>query len=112
MQQDYAEAVKLYRRAAEQGRAGAQCNLGVMYRNGQGVQQDFSKAAHWFEKAASQGYDPAKLALEQLRLIQARASNADLPVSSSEAQGACACCAAKASSGTSLKSCSRCGIVI
>ena len=35
--QDYAEAVKWYRLAAEQGYARAQYNLGVMYDNGRGV---------------------------------------------------------------------------
>ena len=112
VQQDYAEAVKWYRRAAEQGHAKAQFNLGNMYREGKGVQQDFSKAVLWFEKAASQGFDPAKQALEQIRILQARASSADPPVSSSDARGVCAYCAAEAPSGTSLKSCSRCGIVL
>jgi uncharacterized protein len=32
--QDYAEAVKWYRLAAEQGNAQAQYNLGLMYANG------------------------------------------------------------------------------
>ena len=111
VQQNYTEAVKWLRKAAEQNFSAAQHNLGAMYVNGTGVQKDFSKAAFWFEKAASQGYDEAKLALEQLRLSQASAPSADLPVSSSDAQGVCAHCAAQASSGTSLKSCSRCGIV-
>ena len=111
VQQDYAEAVKRYHRAAEQGYAEAQCKLGAMYANGMGIQRDFSKAALWLEKAASQGNDDAKRALEQLRLSQARASGADPPVNASDARGVCAHCAAQASSGTSLKSCSRCGIV-
>ena len=33
------EAVKWYRKAAEQGYAGAQANLGVMYENGRGVKR-------------------------------------------------------------------------
>ena len=37
---DYAEAVKWYRKAAEQGLALAQFNLGVMYEKGKGVLQD------------------------------------------------------------------------
>ena len=113
VKQNYAEAVKWYRTAAEQSHASAQHNLGVMYANGQGVQQDFSKAVVWFEKAASKGFDPAKLALKQARLDQARASSADPPVrSSNDPQGVCAYCAAQAPSVTSLKSCSRCGIVL
>ena len=38
--QDYAEAVKWYRKAAEQNDAGAQYNLGVCYANGDGVAKD------------------------------------------------------------------------
>ena len=45
MQQNYAEAVKWSRSAAEQGYAGAQCNLGKMYANGQSVEQDYAKVA-------------------------------------------------------------------
>jgi len=39
--QDYKEAVRLYRLAAEQGHAEAQYNLGQMYRQGLGVPQDY-----------------------------------------------------------------------
>ena len=111
VQQDDAEAVKWYRRAAEQGHAEAQYNLGVMYDDGQGVQQDVSEAFFWLEKAASQDCNPAKLALEQLRSNQVRASSSDPPTSPSDARSTCGHCAAQASSGTSLKSCSGCGIV-
>ena len=107
---DYAEAVKWYRRAAKQGNAEAQYELGIMYAKGRGVQQDFCEAALWFEKAAIQGHDQAKLELEELRLFQARDSRTD--PRSSDAQGVCACCAAQAPSGKSLKSCSRCGVVV
>ena len=37
---EYAEAVRWYRKAAEQGHARAQCNLGYCYANGQGVTKD------------------------------------------------------------------------
>ena len=53
--QDYAEAVKWYRLAAEQGYAAAQYNLGVMYDNGQGVPQDYAEAVKWYRLAAEQG---------------------------------------------------------
>ena len=52
MRQDYAEAVKWYRKAAEQGEANAQSNLGVMYYNGHGVRQDYAEAVKWNSKAA------------------------------------------------------------
>ncbi|MGH7316325.1 MAG: tetratricopeptide repeat protein, partial [Candidatus Rokuibacteriota bacterium] len=52
VERDYAEAVKWYRRAAEQGVAFAQFNLGVRYANGQGVERDPVQAYHWFGVAA------------------------------------------------------------
>ena len=53
--QDYAEAVKWYRRAAEQGDADAQHNLGVIYANGQGILQDYTLAHMWFNLAGAGG---------------------------------------------------------
>ena len=43
------------RRAADQGDARAQNNLGVMYATGQGVLQDAGEAVKWFRRAADQG---------------------------------------------------------
>ncbi len=48
--------MKWYRKAAEQGYAKAQYNLGNMYREGEGVKQDYAKAVRWYTKAAEQGY--------------------------------------------------------
>jgi hypothetical protein len=53
--QDYAEAVKWYRKAADQGNAKAQTNLGVLYADGSGVPRDYSEAVKWYRKAAAQG---------------------------------------------------------
>ena len=50
---DYAEAVRWYRKAAEQGHARAQNNLGVMYVAGQGVSQDLVNAYGWLNLAVS-----------------------------------------------------------
>jgi TPR repeat protein len=55
-EQDF-EAVK---RAAEQGSADAQFNLGVMYAKGFGVTQDYAEAMKWYKQAAEQGYVPAQ----------------------------------------------------
>lgn len=52
--QDYNEAVKWYRLAAEAGNASAQTNLGIMYSFGLGVSQDFTEAVKWYRKAAEQ----------------------------------------------------------
>ena len=52
--EDYAEAVKWYRKAAEQDYAHAQFQLGDMYDLGQGVDYDETEAVKWWRKAADQ----------------------------------------------------------
>ncbi|MDP6734372.1 MAG: ATP-binding cassette domain-containing protein [Gammaproteobacteria bacterium] len=42
-------------RLAEQGDVNGQYNLGVMYRDGDGVPQDYAEAIRWFRLAADQG---------------------------------------------------------
>jgi hypothetical protein len=58
--QDYAEAEKWYRLAAEQGIADARFNLGVMYVEGRGVPQDHAEAVKWYRLAAQQGHARAQ----------------------------------------------------
>ena len=53
--QDYAEAVRWFRKAAAQGNARAQNYLGLLYRKGEGVPQDYSEAVEWYRRAAEQG---------------------------------------------------------
>ena len=48
--QDYDEAVKWLRKAASHGLSDAEYSLGLMYRNGLGVQEDEEEARKWFEK--------------------------------------------------------------
>jgi uncharacterized protein len=52
--QNYAEAVKWYRKAAEQSDAEAQAFLGMMYGTGRGVPVDYIKAHMWFSLAKAQ----------------------------------------------------------
>ena len=52
---EFGKAVKWIRKVAEQGLAGAQCNLGASYANGEGVRKDAVKAVKWYRKAAEQG---------------------------------------------------------
>lgn len=47
-------------RAAEQGYADAQFNLGLMYANGEGIEKDMAKAVELFKKAAEQGHVDAQ----------------------------------------------------
>ena len=53
MPHDAAEAVKWFRKAAEQGNASAQSNLGVMYAEGRGVPQDDAEAVKWYRRGAA-----------------------------------------------------------
>jgi len=48
--QDYKEAAKWYRKAAEQGNAEAQEAFGGMYYYGWGVPKDYKEAAEWYLK--------------------------------------------------------------
>jgi TPR repeat protein len=47
--------VSWYRKAAEQGNAKAQNNLGIIYATGKGVPQDYVIAHMWFNLAAVSG---------------------------------------------------------
>ena len=58
--QDYGEAVRWYRLAADQGHASAQRNLGGMYADGRGVPQDDVAAHMWANLAAAQGDETAR----------------------------------------------------
>ena len=58
--QNYSEAVKWFRLAAEQGYAWAQCNLGYCYQEGYGVNTSYSEAVKWYRLAAEQGYAAAQ----------------------------------------------------
>lgn len=57
---DFATALQEFRPLAEQGNAGAQYNVGLMYYNGWGVPQDYKEAAKWYRKAAEQGHADAQ----------------------------------------------------
>ena len=54
VEQDHAQAVLWYRKAAEQGNTWAQHNLGCCYEEGRGVEQDHAQAVLWYHKAADQ----------------------------------------------------------
>ena len=64
VQRDYDEAARWFRKAAEQGDAEAQYNLGFMYETGRGGRKDLVQAYMWFDLAgrsaettpAHQGY--------------------------------------------------------
>ncbi len=61
--QDYQEAARLYKLAAEQGNASAQRSLALMYYKGEGVAQDDQEAARLYKLATDQGDASAQLNL-------------------------------------------------
>lgn len=66
IKQDYAEALKWFRKAAGQGCDNAQNNLGILYANGYGVEQDYTEALKWYRKAVEQGNGKAQSNLGDL----------------------------------------------
>ena len=63
VQQDYAEAMKWYRKAAEQGHADAMILLGFMLEAGQVGSKNYPEAMKWYRTAADQGRVDAQYAL-------------------------------------------------
>ena len=53
---DYQTAFKKYMICAKQGDEWAQYMIGILYKNGQGVNQDNKKAISWITQSAEQGY--------------------------------------------------------
>jgi hypothetical protein len=58
--QDYVQAARLIRQAANQGYARAQTAMGLLYENGLGVPRDYRQAVAWLRRAADQGYPVAQ----------------------------------------------------
>ena len=56
-------AFNWFQKVGEQGLADAQCNLGLMYRDGEGVTKNEVEAVKWFQKASDQEYADAQLYL-------------------------------------------------
>jgi hypothetical protein len=62
VRRDYAEALKWYRMAADQGDVWAQLAVGRLYEKGHGVRQDDEEACFWFSLAASRSTDKVPFA--------------------------------------------------
>ena len=63
---DYSTAFNIWLSLAEQENVSAQFNIGLMYKQGQGILKNFSEAAYWFQMAAKQGDPQAQLELASL----------------------------------------------
>jgi hypothetical protein len=57
---NFVEAVKWFRKAADQGSVPAEAALGGSYKFGRGVDKDYAESLNWFRKAADQGYSRAQ----------------------------------------------------
>jgi TPR repeat protein len=53
---DYAQTLNILRPLAAQGNVRAQYNIGVMYRDGNGVTRNYQEALKWYRLAADQGH--------------------------------------------------------
>jgi TPR repeat protein len=73
---DYSTALREWQPLAEQGQAGSQYQLGLLYANGKGVARDDAKARLWYEKAAIQGHTEAQVNLGVM-LMYARGGQQD-----------------------------------
>ena len=66
---DYNKAYSTMRGLAEStGHSYAQYYIGMMYLNGQGVEQDYEQAGHWFRLASEQAIPQAQYKLATLYL--------------------------------------------
>lgn len=64
--QDFEEAAKWFKSAAEQNHAPAQYELGLLYHNGLGVDLDNEKSYMWLNLAAAAGIEQAALARDKV----------------------------------------------
>ena len=64
--QNWPEAAKWYRMAADKGHVGSQLMMGKLCERGQGVTQNREEAYNWYLSAAMQGNEEAKTALSLL----------------------------------------------
>ena len=59
------------RKSAKAGVAEAQCNLGTMYFNAEGVAQDIAEAAKWLQLSGAQGFEGALKNLDVMQQVDA-----------------------------------------
>ena len=57
---NFVEAMRWYRVAADQGHLESQNNVGMFYVAGMGVKKDVAEGARWLRKAADRGHDVAQ----------------------------------------------------
>ena len=85
VQQDQSEAVRWWRKAAENGDTTALLRVGQAYERGEGVTQDYAEAMRWYRKAAEQWDTAAEVA----ELFLARAYRTGQGVARDYVQAGC-----------------------
>ena len=83
VEKDYVQAVKWYRKAAEQNVASAQISLGACYANDHGVARDYVEAYKWFLLASAQGCEGAR---ERLTTLETRMSREQIAAAQKRAR--------------------------
>jgi TPR repeat protein len=76
--QDYAEAARWYRLAADQGYYAAMHELGLMYFEGKGVPEDYAMAYMWLNLAAARSPARETNAAEARDLVASRLTKAQI----------------------------------
>ena len=66
VEQNDREAAELFRKAAYQGDANSQHNLGFMYLNGRGVPEDYKEAYCWFILAFMNGVEESQKEMDKI----------------------------------------------
>lgn len=79
MRGDYAAAFRIWEPLAEQGDAGSENGLGVLYETGEGVAMNIPEAMKWFGRAAAQGFTKAEYNLGMMYAQGALDVPPDLP---------------------------------
>jgi uncharacterized protein len=64
--EDYADAMRWYRKAADAGHAGAMYDIGTLHEDGLGMPANRDLAVDWYRKAAAAGSSWAKAKLQRL----------------------------------------------
>ena len=65
VKQDHHKAYQWYHKAAVQGFANAQFNLGIMYAFGNGTKKDLSKAYAWLSISLSKNSTPEEIEFKE-----------------------------------------------
>src|SRR4051812_20462471 len=82
-----AQALAWYRKAAEQGHAPSEYNLGLMYAQGEGAKRDPAAAEKWFRRAADHGSVEAQVKLAEIAIADQKYEEAFLWFSKAAEQG-------------------------